>query len=356
MCLINFEKAFYTVWHEMLIDRLREIGVDAANLRALTSLYQGQKTLVGIGYDRSGLTEIRRGVRYGCVLSPDLFSLYPQAVFDELMNMEGIRIGGININDIRYVDDTALMEDTEEKLQMLVDSLNEGCERYGLKINIGQTEVMGLTKRSEQLPVNIRLRGETLNQVSFFKCLGSLVKENGRCDADIKARIGMANTAFRQLRQILVSLAINMRTRIRVFKAYVSSVLLFRCESWTISKEWKKRLEAEEMWFYRRMLRVPQTARRTNQEVLQMGGVRKEKLTKIRKRQLDFLCHVLRGNGLERDCLLGMVEGRRARGRQRTTEDQVYSWNQSSRWMQLAEDRRAWRSIEANINVDTALR
>ena len=65
----------------------------------------------------------------------------------------------------------------------------EGCGRYGLIINIDKTVVMGLTKRREQLPVNIRLRGETLNQVSSFKYLDSLVKEDGRCDAVIKARI-----------------------------------------------------------------------------------------------------------------------------------------------------------------------
>ena len=108
-----------------------------------------------------------------------------------------------------------------------------------------------------------------MNQVSPFKYLGSLVKEHGMCDADIKARIGMANTAFGQLRKILISLTINVRTKIRVLKAYVLSVLLFGCEAWTISKEVRERA----------------------------GGNR---------------------NGLERDCLLGMIEGERARGRQRT--------------------------------------
>ena len=98
-----------------------------------------------------------------------------------------------------------------------------------------------------------------------------------------------------------------------MLKSYVWSVLLFGCEAWTISKEMRKRLEAAELWFYRRMLRIPWTARRTNQEVLQMAGVTRELMTVIRKSQIDFLGHILRGNRLERDCLLGMVEGGRAR-------------------------------------------
>ena len=102
-----------------------------------------------IGDDRSGWIEIQRGVRQGCVLSPDLFSVYWQPVIDELGDLEGIRIGGININNIRYADDTVLIAETEEKLLSLVDSLKEGCGRYGLKINIEKTEVLGVTKRSE---------------------------------------------------------------------------------------------------------------------------------------------------------------------------------------------------------------
>ena len=114
--------------------------------------------------------------------------------------------------------------------------MNEGCGRYELKINFGKTEVMGLTKTSEQPPVNIWLRGETLNKIWSFKYLGSLVKEDGRCDADLKAKIRLANKVFGQLKKIMVSLDINMRTRIRVLKAFVWPVLLFGCEVWTISR------------------------------------------------------------------------------------------------------------------------
>ena len=79
----------------------------------------------------------------------------------------------------------------------------------------------------------------------------------------------------------------------------------------------RKRLEAAEIWFYWRMLRILWTAGKTNQEMLQRAGVGRELMTVIMKRHVGFLGHLLRGNGLEKDCLLGMVEGRRARGRQR---------------------------------------
>ena len=241
-----------------------------------------------------------------------------------------------------------------------MNNLNESCRRFGLKSNIRKTEVMGLTKRAEQLPVNIRLRDTAMKQVSSFKYLGSIIHEDGKCDTDIKSRIGMSKAAFGQIRKILISLSINVRTRIRVLKAYVWSVLLFGCEAWTISKEMRKRLEAAEIWFYRRMLRVPWTARRSNEDVLRMAGTKRELLSVIRKRQLGFLGHILRGNGLEKDCLLGMVEGVRARGRQRTKYldgiKEIVGCGTIDGVLRLAEDRSAWRAIVANINVDTALR
>ena len=97
-----------------------------------------------------------------------------------------------------------------------------------------------------------------------------------------------------------------------------------------------------------------------NKKVLQMARVSREMMTIIRKRQLGFPSNILRGNGLEKDCLICMVKGRRARGRQRTkfngVIEEVVGYYTTDGMLQLAEDRGAWRSIVTDINVDTALR
>ena len=80
MCFVDYEKVFDRVKHGLMTERLRELGIDLANLRVLTDLYWEQKAVVGIEDDRSGWTEIQRGVRQGCVLSPNLFSFYSQVV------------------------------------------------------------------------------------------------------------------------------------------------------------------------------------------------------------------------------------------------------------------------------------
>ena len=88
------------------------------------------------------------------------------------------------------------------------------------------------------------LEGRRLDQVDSFKYLGSRVSEDGRCDREIKWRIAMGKAAFGQLRTILRNLGIGMETKMRILRTYVWSVILFGCESWTISKEMRRRLEA----------------------------------------------------------------------------------------------------------------
>ena len=354
MCFVDFEKAFDTVKHDCLMDTLRKYGVDGADMRVMAQLYWEQRAVVRVGEDTSESVNIERGVRQGCVLSPDLFSLYTQIVMEELREMDGVRMGGKNINNIRYADDMVMIAETEEKLQSLIDRLQEECWRMGLRINIGKTEVMGVTKRRENLPVNVHIEG------TILRYLGSLVCEEGRCDKEIRARMAMAKSNFGNMRKVLANMSLDIQLRMRLLRCYVWSGLLYGCESWTISTEMQKRLEATEMWFLRRMLRIPWTARRRNQEVMEMAGTTRKLITTIRQRQLGYLGHVLRGSNLEKDCLLGVVDGTRARGRQRVKfmdgVKTLVGCRNVAEVIRLAENREEWRSIVANVNIDTAPR
>ena len=127
-----------------------------------------------------------------------------------------------------------------------------------------------------------------MEQVSSFRYLGSLLCEDGKCDSEIRSRIAMGKANFCQIRTILTNLGICIGASMRLLKTYAWSVVLFGCEGWTISREMWRRLEAAEMWFIRRMMRIPWTARRTNDEVLQMAGGCRELLTVLRRRQIDF--------------------------------------------------------------------
>ena len=125
--------------------------------------------------------EIKRGVRQGCVLSPDLFNLYSEVIMRDLIELEGIKFGGRNLNNIRYADDTVLIADSEDKLQRLVQGLMQASGEHGLKLNTSKTKVMVISKGDEDVRTHINVNGEELEQVSRYNYLGSIVTRDGRC-------------------------------------------------------------------------------------------------------------------------------------------------------------------------------
>ena len=109
--------------HGELLRVLRDLHLDGRDLRLIENLYWNQTAAVRVGDELTEWQEIRRGVRQGCVLSPDLFNIYSEMIMRELEGLEGIRVGGRNITNIRYADDTALIADSETKMQFLVNTL-----------------------------------------------------------------------------------------------------------------------------------------------------------------------------------------------------------------------------------------
>jgi len=135
----------------------------------------------------------------------------------------------------------------------------------------------------------------------------------------IKRRIGISKGIFHSMKKVLTSQAINIFTTLRLLKCYVWSTLSYGCESSTVSRRMKSQLEATEMWFLRRMLRIAWTDKVSNKKVLQRANTSRNLLKVIVNRQIRFVGHIMRKSQLEAITLTGMIEGKRARGRQRKT-------------------------------------
>ena len=128
VCFIDYTKAFDRVRHEEIITILQQLNIDGKDLRIIKNIYWEQKAAVRVEEETSNFQNIKRGVRQGCVLSPDLFCLYSEMIMRQIEEIEGLKIGGHNINNIRYADDTVLTADSEEKLQELLNKVMEESE------------------------------------------------------------------------------------------------------------------------------------------------------------------------------------------------------------------------------------
>ena len=133
---MDYTNAFDRVKHSKIIECLSEIGIDDKDLQIITNIYLEQTAVVRT---RHGITEefqVKKGVRRGCILSPSLFNLYTEKIFREIEYMEGMNVGGHNINNLRYADDISLLSLEEQKLQNLSTTGNDKGKLYGMEINV----------------------------------------------------------------------------------------------------------------------------------------------------------------------------------------------------------------------------
>ena len=180
-------------------------------------------------------------------MSPDLFNLHSEVILRNLDESEGLKTNGENLNNLRYADDTSLLAGSEEDLQRLLNIVVEESEKLGLSLNVKKTECMVVSKKKNNPECKLFSKGEQIRQIQKFKYLGYALPSDDKCRTEIKKRIAIAKASFQKMSTILKNRNISFSTKLRVLKTYVWSILLYGCETWTISAETKKNLEAAEM-------------------------------------------------------------------------------------------------------------
>ena len=171
----------------------------------------------------------------------------------------GIKIARRNINNLRYTNDTTLMAESKE-LKSLLMKVKEENEKVDLRLNIQKTKIM-----TSGPITSWKIDGET---VADFVFMGSKITADGDCSHEIKRCLLLGRKVMTNLDSILKSRDITLPTKVHLVKAMVFPVVMYGCESWTVKKAERRRIDAFELQCWRRLLRVPWTARRSNQSIL----------------------------------------------------------------------------------------
>ena len=164
----------------------------------------------------------------------------------------GIKTTGRNINNVRYVDDTSLMAESEEELKSLLMKVKEESEKVGLKLNIQKTKTMASSPITSW-----QIDKETRETVTDFIFLGFKITADGDYSHEIKRHLLLGRKAMINLDSILKSRDITLPTKVHLIKVIVFPVVMYGCESWTTKKAEHQRIDAFELWCWRRLLRVP---------------------------------------------------------------------------------------------------
>ena len=209
----------------------------------------------------------------------------------------GIKISGKNINNFRYADETTLTAKSKEELKSPLIKVKEENEKADLKLNNGPI-------------TSWQIDGEKVETVTDFLFLGSKITADIDCNHEIRRRLLLGRKAMRNLDSVLKSRDIALQTKVLIVKAVVFPVVMYRHESWTIKKAEHQRIDTFELWYWRRLLRVPwMQENQTNQLIFNLSL---ERL--MLKLKLQYFGHLMgRANSLEMTLMLRKIEGRRRR-------------------------------------------
>ena len=204
---------------------------------------------------------------------------------------------------------------------------------------------------------DIKVGDVKLDTVQSFKYLGAIITDQGS-KPEVIARIAQTVAAVTKLRIIWSDRNITLKSKVRLMRSLVFSIFLYACESWTLTKDLEKRIQAAEMRCFRRLLGISYKDRITNEEVRsrvqQAIGPFEDLLTTVKKRKLKWYGHIVRSSGLAKTILQGTVQGKRARGRPRKRwEDNIRDWTglRLGEALREAEDREGWRKLVVRSSV-----
>lgn len=260
LCYVDFKKAFDSVDHNCLWEKLVQLGISQQTLKILQSMYSNATSRVKLPNNQvTDQFHCEVGVRQGCNLSPLLFSLFISGLESDLAkNNMGTRLWNRSIDLLMYADDIVLLSPSEEGLKKHLRSLEEFCKQWKLEVNIDKTKVCAFGKKPRSLSP-FSFKGMELEMVQAYKYLGVWLSTNRIYNKAQQAQANQGKKAIFALQRLLAKLKHPPITiALKLFDALILPVLSYGCELWghVVDPE----MEATEMHFLKYILNLPPSA------------------------------------------------------------------------------------------------
>ena len=263
---MDFKKAFDRVWYAALWATIKLYNINGNLIKVIEELYNKASSAVYLNNSIGDWLRTTVGVRQGCLLSPTLFNIFLERIMTEALedHKGSVSIDGRIITNLRFADDIDGLAGSEEELANLVECLDTTSAAFGMEISAEKTKLM--MNNSNNISKDIKFSGEKLEMVTSFKYLGAIVSDQGS-KPEVLSRIAQTAAAMTKLAPIWKDKNILLSSKIRLMHSLVISIFLYACESWTLTAEIERKIQAMEMRCYRKVLNISYQDHITNQEV-----------------------------------------------------------------------------------------
>ena len=245
-CFHRFQKAFDRVWHSALWATMKKYNIRHSLIHVTEQLYTKASSAVLLNSSVEEWFQTTARVRQGCPLSPTFFNIFLERIMTDALEgyIGTVSIGGRTITKLRFADDINAIAGDEQELANIVKCLDKTFSDYGMEINAEKTKLM--TNNSNGIQERILVNGKELQTIANFKYLGATLSDEGS-KSEILSRIAQNSAAMARLKPMWKNNNITLKNKIRLMCALVILILLYACETWTLTAELKRRIQALEM-------------------------------------------------------------------------------------------------------------
>lgn len=343
MAFIDYSKAFDSISHKAIWESLENQGIPSKYINIIKNIYSN--SVARIKLETLGKQfKIEKGVRQGDPLSPKLFSAALENIFRKLdWSSLGLNIQGEKLNHLRFADDIVLFEENPLHLQEMLNSLNEESKKVGLFMNKDKTKLL---TNSEPVPISID--NQLIEYVSEYIYLGQIISHSDQSTKEINRRTANGWKKYWSLKEVFKSNELSMQIKRKVFESCVLPVITYGCETWSLTKQHREKLERcqrameRSMTGTKRQDRVRSTKIREKTKIVDIT-------TRVDQQKWRWAGHMIRdpqnkwsksvSNWYPRD-------GKRNRGRQQMRWEDDLRLTAGHLWRRVARDRTQWKMLE----------
>ena len=262
---------------------------------------------------------------------------------DDLGNHQAtVNIGGRTITNLRFADDIDGLAGDEQELANMVERLEKTSTSYGMEISAEKTKLM--TNNTQGISTEVKVNGQRLETVSSFRYLGSIITDESS-KPEILARIAQTTAALTRLKPLWNDRNTTVSSKIKLMRSLVMSIFLYACETWTLSADLQKRIQAMEMICSRKILHISYKDHATNEavrnKIKQAIGPNDDLLTTVKKRKLKWYGHVSRSSGLAKTILQGTIRG----GDEEVDNIKEWTGMEFADSQRAVENKETWREL-----------